>query len=51
MKIELTKLYLVSILDDDGNEIDCEYVVGDRQEALKVGKEMKEALKESKETV
>ena len=29
MKIEITKLYLVQVLDKDGNELAYEYVVGD----------------------
>jgi hypothetical protein len=45
MKIEITKLYLVQVLDKDGNELAYEYVVGDKGTALQVGKELKEDLK------
>ena len=45
MKIEITKLYLVQVLDKDGNELAYEYVVGDKRTALQVGKELKEDLK------
>lgn len=45
MRIELTKLYLVEVLDKEGNELAYEYVVGDRAMAFKIGKELKEDLK------
>lgn len=45
MKIEITKLYLVQVTDKDGNEVAYEYVVGDRKEAIAVGKSLKEQIK------
>ena len=46
MRIEITKCYLVQILDSDGNELQCEYVCGDRQAAVREGQAMKENLRE-----
>lgn len=45
MKVEITKLYLVQVLDKDGNEVAYEYVVGDKKEAVAVGKSLKEQAK------
>ena len=42
MKVEITKLYCVRVLDNDGNELDCEYVFGNKEEAKTVGAELKE---------
>ena len=40
-KVEITKCYLVQILDEEGNEIRCEYVFGDKEYAKQRGKEMR----------
>ena len=48
MKIELTKLYLVEVLDKEGNELAYEYVIGDKKEALKVGRQLKADLQNEK---
>ena len=45
MKIQITKCYLVQLLDNEGNELQCEYVFGDRQDALRTGQAMKESLR------
>ena len=45
MRIEITKLYLVQVMDKDGNELAYEYVVGDKAEAMATGKSLKENLK------
>lgn len=45
MKIEITKMYLVQVMDKDGNELAYEYVVGDKAEAMATGKSLKENLK------
>ena len=45
MKVSITKCYLVQVLDDDGNELKCEYVFGNKDEAIKSGKHMKEEVK------
>lgn len=48
MKVEITKLYLVQVMDKDGNELAYEYVVGDKAEAVTVGKYLKESVKKEK---
>ena len=45
MKVEITKLYLVQVMDKDGNELAYEYVVGDKTDAVAAGKSLKENLK------
>lgn len=49
MKVEITKLYLVQVMDKDGNEVAYEYVVGDKADAIATGKLLKEQVKEEKE--
>ena len=45
-KIEITKCYLVQILDEDGNEVACDYdFVPTKKDAEKTGREMIEAVK------
>lgn len=45
-RIEITKCYLVQILDDDGNEVACDYdFVPTKKDAEKTGREMIEAVK------
>lgn len=46
MKVQITKCYLVQILDDNGNELKCEYVFGNKNDADKTGKELKKELEE-----
>jgi hypothetical protein len=41
MKVEITKCYLVQVFDEDGNEVACQYVFGNREDAKQVGKELK----------
>lgn len=43
-KIQITKCYLVQIVDEEGNEIACEYVFADRKQAEKTGKKLKEEM-------
>lgn len=45
MKVEITKLYLVQVMDKNGNELAYEYVVGDKANAIATGKSLKENLK------
>ena len=40
MKVEITKCYLVQLFDDDGNEIDYQYVFDNKKGAEKAGKQM-----------
>lgn len=42
MKVQITKCYLVQVLDDEGNEVACEYVFGDKEDAKQAGKRLKE---------
>lgn len=45
MRIEVTKCYLVQILDDEGNEITSEYTFKDnKREAMEVGKDLLEMI-------
>lgn len=41
MKVRITKCYLVEVLDEEGNEVSCEYVFGDKDEAKEAGKRLK----------
>ncbi len=50
MKVQVTKCYLVQVLDDKGNELACRYVFCDKKEALQIGKELKAEIKEEKNT-
>ena len=45
MKTQITKCYLVQILDDEGNEVACEYVFGDKEEAKETARALKKGLK------
>lgn len=45
LKVKLSKCYLVQVMDEDGNEIKCEYVFGDRSEAEETGRTLKEEAK------
>lgn len=45
MKVEITKCYLVQVLDNEGNEVACEYVFGDKEGAKKVGERLKGEVK------
>lgn len=47
MKVQITKCYLVQILDDEGNEVACEYVFGDKKDAKQAGKRLKEEAKDN----
>ena len=46
MRVELTKVYLIQVLDENGYEMASEYLICDRATALEHGKQMKEALKD-----
>lgn len=48
LKTQITKCYLIQVLDDDGNEIECEYVFSDRKEAELRAKEMKDDAEKSR---
>lgn len=46
-KIEITKCYLVQILDEEGNEVASDYdFVPTKKDAERTGREMIEAVKE-----
>lgn len=47
MRVKITKCYLVQVLDDKGNEVSCEYVFGDKEEAKQTGKRLKEEIKDN----
>lgn len=47
MKIQITKCYLVQVLDQDDNEVACEYVFGDKEDAKQAGKRLKEEAKDN----
>lgn len=46
MRVEITKCYLVQVRDEDGNELACEYVFGDKEEAKEAGRLLKRKCKE-----
>lgn len=47
MQVRVTKCYLVQVLDDEENEVACNYAfVNTKKEAEQTGKEMIENLKE-----
>lgn len=46
MKTRITKIYLVQIIDKDGDEVGCEYVAGDMSAAKAAAAHMKENIKE-----
>lgn len=47
MKVVVSKCYLVQVVDDDGNELDCEYVFsGTKKEAEDRGYAMRDQLAE-----
>ena len=46
MKARYTRIWLVQILDEEGNEISCEYVAGHKEHAKVAAKRMKEQIKE-----
>lgn len=47
MKVRVTKCYLVQVLDDEGNEIECVYDFSSSyKEAKEAGERMLEDLKE-----
>ena len=41
IKVQITKCYLVQILDKDGNELACDYSFVSRQDAKEIGNRMK----------
>lgn len=41
MRVEITKCYLVQIKDEEGNELACEYVFGDKEAAKETGRLLK----------
>lgn len=50
MRTVITKCYLVQILDNEGNELSCSYVFGDKEDAKKEGRALrKEQEKEQDE--
>ena len=49
MKVRITKCYLVQVLDNEGNELESEYVFGDKEDAKAHGKSLKELIKMEKE--
>ena len=47
MKVVVSKCYLVQVVDDDGNELDCEYVFSStKKEAEDRGYAMRDQLAE-----
>lgn len=50
LKGKVSKCYLVQVLDEEGNEVACEYDFSyNKKEAEQVGKRMVEALKREDE--
>ena len=49
MRVKVTKCYLVQVLDEEGNELKCEYIFGDRTAANETGKRLKEEIKDEEE--
>lgn len=49
MRVEITKCYLVQVMDEDGNELACEYVFGDKEDAKETGRMLKRKCKEDAE--
>lgn len=45
MEVRITKCYLVQVLDEEGNELECEYVFGNKEDAVRCGKELKSSIK------
>lgn len=48
-RVRISKCYLVQVIDEDGNELDMDYVFTDRKGAELRGKELKEELLKSEE--
>lgn len=48
MRTVITKCYLVQITDNEGNELACSYVFGDKEEAKREGRSLKEGLEKEK---
>ena len=47
MRVEVTKCFLVQVMDEKGNEIECEYLFcNTKEEAKQRGMQMKEDIKE-----
>lgn len=46
MKARYTRIWLVQIIDEEGDEIGCEYVAGCKAQAQAAAKAMKENIKE-----
>lgn len=42
VKVKITKCYLVQVLDEEDNELNSEYVFGDKTFAAQTGKRLKE---------
>ena len=49
MKVQITKCYLVQVIDEEGNELAYEYVFDDKKGAVETGKELKRQVKAEKE--
>lgn len=46
MKVEVTKCFLVQVMDREGNELSCEYIFCDtKEEARQRGRRMKEEIR------
>lgn len=48
MRTVITKCYLVQITDNEGNELACSYVFGDKEDAKREGRTLKEGLEQEK---
>lgn len=49
LSVRVSKCYLVQVLDEDGNELDLDYVFTDRKGAERRGKELMEELLKAEE--
>ena len=49
VKVQITRCYLIQILDKDGNELDCDYCFLSRDEAKKAGEQMKKRYNEQED--
>lgn len=41
LKTQVTKCYLIQVLDEDGNEVECEYIFCNRKDAEIRARELK----------
>ena len=47
LKTRITKCYFVQVIDEEGNQLDCDYVFSDKSYAEYVAKQMKKEIVEN----